>query len=404
MFWEKPPIRSEQSVAVWKGKFQTPNVVAFRLTAEKFVELATHLSASLRPASTAEYLHAAMGKDSLSTVRKQHRAVCAFLDGLKDASRQTASSPAGYMFVAKCAEYDRLLDKTAHIVRANDRTEWMARGVKSDNSDVLARTIDQIAQQFQAFRQSPYPHMSYEAYADVKLKSFLPAEIVAVQQQANLPILFPMFERSLAVPGDVAEFGCFRGGLSIKLAYLLKELGADKRVYAFDTFAGFEIDDPTKEFTKEPRLGVGSYVNVLDAYADMLRLSQTLPITPVKGDATKLCTILTKPLSFVWMDLDMDVLMDPVLRQIWHLCSPDTIIGVDDVGRPTVRPWVDRLVASGAVEVIFNSDDVAPNVHIRFLKKKGPLPADAVGAWRSISESRDLGGPALVGHISQGPP
>jgi hypothetical protein len=78
------------------------------------------------------------------------------------------------------------------------------------------------------------------------------------------------------------------------------------------------------------------------------------------------------------MDLDMAVLMDPVLRQIWHLCGDDTIIGVDDVGRPetpTVAPWLDHLVASGAAELVFNSDDVAPDIFIRFLKKKGAYPA-----------------------------
>jgi hypothetical protein len=311
------------------------------------------------------------------------------------------------MFVAKCAEYDRLLDATTQRVHANDRTDWMAGGVKSDDGDALARTIDEIVQQIRAFSQPPNLQKSYDAYTDARMRSCLPEEVVGLQQVTNLSILLPLFERSLAVPGDVAEFGCFRGGLSIKLAHLLKHLGVNKHVYAFDTFHGFEIDDPTKEFTKEPRMGVGNYVKSLDSYADLLRLSRALPITPIKGDATKLCAVLSKPLSFVWMDLDMDVLMDPVLRQIWHLCGPDTIIGVDGVGRPqtpTVRPWVDRLVASGAVEVIFNSDDVAPYLRMQFLKKKGPLPTDAVGAWRSVSESSNLGMPPSVRDISQGPP
>jgi len=70
--------------------------------------------------------------------------------------------------------------------------------------------------------------------------------------------------------------------------------------------------------------------------------------------------------------------MDPVLRQIWHLCGPDTVIGVDDVGRPetpSVGPWLDGLVKAGAVEIVFNSDETAPNTFIRFLKKTGDYPA-----------------------------
>ena len=86
---------------------------------------------------------------------------------------------------------------------------------------------------------------------------------------------------------------------------------------------------------------------------------------------------MTGPLSFVWLDLDMGVLMDPVLRQIWPLCGPDTIIGVDDASQPqtpTVAPWLDELIATGALELIFNSDETAPRTFIRFLKKKGPFP------------------------------
>ena len=74
----------------------------------------------------------------------------------------------------------------------------------------------------------------------------------------------------------------------------------------------------------------------------------------------------------------MAVLMDPVLRQIWHLCGPDTIIGVDDVGRPetpTVAPWLDDLIKTGVVELVFNSDETAPNTFIRVLRKKADFPA-----------------------------
>ncbi len=92
------------------------------------------------------------------------------------------------------------------------------------------------------------------------------------------------------------------------------------------------------------------------------------------------------------MDLDMAVLMDPVLRQIWHLCGDDTIIGVDDVGRletPTVAPWLDHPAASGAVELAFNSDDLAPNLFIRFLKKKVRLSSSLLFCSASAGRLHD---------------
>ena len=171
----------------------------------------------------------------------------------------------------------------------------------------------------------------------------------------------------------MAEFGCFRGILSVKLAWMLKALGANKHYYTFDTFHGFEIDDPAGG-----ALGIGAFRDdEFDAFGFLTKWSRILPLTPVKGDATKTCAQLQGPLSFVWLDLDMGVLMDPVLRTIWSKCGPDTIIGIDDVGRPetpTVAPWLDKLIACGAVELVFDSDRIAPNTFIRFVKKKGDLP------------------------------
>ena len=106
-----------------------------------------------------------------------------------------------------------------------------------------------------------------------------------------------------------------------------------KRVFAFDTFEGFKINDPAGG-----PLGIGSYSDNDNAFAKLRCWSHKVPVVPVKGDATETYKILTTMtdglLSFVWLDLDMDVLMEPVLQGILPLLSKDTIIGVDDYGRP----------------------------------------------------------------------
>jgi hypothetical protein len=280
------------------------------------------------------------------------------------------------LFVTKCAEFDHYIDKLALEYRANSRSLWASQGVKSDSTAALGQAIGEIVSHMRAFADPVQLYGSLIAYTQSRLDALLPAEIAGMRQEANIALILPFFEKSLAIPGDAAEFGCFRGILSVKLAWLMKAAGVPKHYYTFDTFHGFEIEDPAGG-----PLGVGSFRDdAFDAYGFLTKWARVLPLTPVKGDATKTCSVLTKPLSFVWLDLDMDVLMDPVLRQIWHLCSADTLIGVDDVGRPqtpTVGPWLERLVASGAVEVIFNSDEIAPTTCIRFLKKKGTLPASS---------------------------
>jgi len=325
-------------------------------------------------------LAAAADGNGLDTPADQHGAICAFLACLQSARRQGGAAET-YRFIAKCAEYDDYIDQKIVEYQATPRADWASRSVQSQNNAVLAQVIDEIATHMRAFSGPAQLYGSLVDYTQAKIKALMPPEIAGMRQEANIALVFPFLEKALPVPGDVAEFGCFRGILSVKLAWLMKALGAHKHYYTFDTFHGFEIDDPAGG-----ALGIGAFRDdAFNAYNFLTQWSRVLPMTPIKGDATKTCAQLTKPLSFVWLDLDMGVLMDPVLRQIWPLCGPDTIIGVDDVGRPetpTVAPWLEELVAVGALELIFNSDDTAPNTFIRFLRKKGSFPAEAVGNRR----------------------
>lgn len=47
-----------------------------------------------------------------------------------------------------------------------------------------------------------------------------------------------------AIPGDIAEFGVFRGASLLATAILLKQLGSSKHVYGYDTFEGFPNPAP----------------------------------------------------------------------------------------------------------------------------------------------------------------
>lgn len=46
------------------------------------------------------------------------------------------------------------------------------------------------------------------------------------------------------ISGNLIEFGAFRGGTSLMMAPLLKQLGSNRKVYALDTFAGMPETDP----------------------------------------------------------------------------------------------------------------------------------------------------------------
>jgi hypothetical protein len=75
------------------------------------------------------------------------------------------------------------------------------------------------------------------------IENHVPAHVLALRTETNLSVVNPWFEKSLSLPGDVAEFGCFRGTMSIKYAHWIKGMRQQKRVFAFDTFDGFHIND-----------------------------------------------------------------------------------------------------------------------------------------------------------------
>jgi hypothetical protein len=194
------------------------------------------------------------------------------------------------------------------------------------------------------------------------IEDHVPQSVLDLKTEATLPVIRPWFERSLDIAGDIVEFGCYKGTLSIKYAFYVRALGQAKTIYAFDTFEGFRIADPGGG-----ALGVGAYEDNDNAYDELCKWAKILPLVPVKGDATETCKSLTKPLSFVWFDLDMAVLMEPVLRYILALCSRETVIGVDDYGRPetpTVKPWADATEARGVWEKLREY----PDTHIAFYR------------------------------------
>ncbi len=136
-----------------------------------------------------------------------------------------------------------------------------------------------------------------------------------MRTETDLRVVAPWFFRSLDVRGDICEFGCFRGTMSIKFAFALRVLERDKTVYAFDTFQGHIIDDPAGG-----ALGIGAYSDNDDPFEELQRWSSVIPVRPIKGDARQTASQLIGELAFVWLDLDFDNLLDDVLLAICRSC------------------------------------------------------------------------------------
>jgi hypothetical protein len=82
------------------------------------------------------------------------------------------------------------------------------------------------------------------------------------------------------VPGDIAEFGSFRGHSGYLIAQVLRALGSDKRVFLFDTFEHFPAES----------LGVDAFWSGTHGvdFESVRAKFQALPnVTLVKGDFTQ---------------------------------------------------------------------------------------------------------------------
>jgi len=67
--------------------------------------------------------------------------------------------------------------------------------------------------------------------------------VMAEDNRINLYLILRFYLAHIPF-GHVVEFGSYRGGSAMFIAYVLRELNYASRVYAFDTFAGMPVTDP----------------------------------------------------------------------------------------------------------------------------------------------------------------
>ena len=59
-----------------------------------------------------------------------------------------------------------------------------------------------------------------------------------------------------SIDGNIFEFGVFRGASLLSMAILLKRLGSDKQIYAFDSFQGFPSYSEYDDFSQFDKLNL----------------------------------------------------------------------------------------------------------------------------------------------------
>lgn len=154
-------------------------------------------------------------------------------------------------------------------------------------------------------------------------QSLTPPEVEALLSRLDI---------SLDVPGEIIECGCFLCGTTYRLARHLQQRGSDKRIYACDTFRGF---DPA-EFASEVRRGeAGRERDFAENDLSYVRRKlQRLGVAPkvhlVQGLFQETLAALAGPFAFAFIDCDLHDSMLYAARTIWPRLSPGGCCVFDD--------------------------------------------------------------------------
>ena len=84
------------------------------------------------------------------------------------------------------------------------------------------------------------PIRSWPAITALLYDIKVPKAMHARTHGANINILFDLLDKTLAVAGDVAECGVFRGRTLVPIAVYLAQNSSPKHIFGFDSFEGFD--------------------------------------------------------------------------------------------------------------------------------------------------------------------
>ena len=136
-----------------------------------------------------------------------------------------------------------------------------------------------------------------------------------------------------AVPGDVLEIGCFRGGTT-RIAYrFLRSIQSPKRYVAMDTFHGFvsgQFEQDRRHGTPD-RLSTGFSINGLEAVRRSLKADGCDGVELVKGDiATVADSALPTTVAVCLIDVDLEIPTYAGLSRVIGRLASGGVALVDD--------------------------------------------------------------------------
>lgn len=159
---------------------------------------------------------------------------------------------------------------------------------------------------------------------------------------------YDLFKKTIGVPGDIYEFGCWKGSNLMFLAKLnqLFEPSSPKRIYGFDNFSG--LPEPTSVDGSYAQAQVGRYLGnkqLLERVIELFELEDRVEL--VVGDAVKTIPKFKSEnsqalCSLAYLDFDLYEPISAALELLEDTISVGGLIVFDEAG---TQEWPGETIA-----------------------------------------------------------
>lgn len=156
--------------------------------------------------------------------------------------------------------------------------------------------------------------------------------VASAHYESELELIVDAILDRAGVPGDVVEFGCFKGGSTAKLSLACDVAG--KRLRVFDSFEGLPEPaewDAEHQIERVRTFRRGEYSGTLDEVRrNVRRYGRIQTCVFERGWFRDTLQRLTGPVAVAFVDVDLAQSTREVLAHVWPLLSPGGIVFLHD--------------------------------------------------------------------------
>ncbi len=164
----------------------------------------------------------------------------------------------------------------------------------------------------------------------------LPGKNGESDKKARISILLKLLKKTAEIPGQIAECGVFQGATLIPIGYQAGKSMPLKKVYAFDSFTGFDekIKNPIDQAGKKSLMKrVGGFSDTSCGYVEAkikaFNLGRMISVFPGFFEDT-LSEVRKESFSFVHLDCDLYESYKTCLSFFYPRMTPGGIILFDE--------------------------------------------------------------------------